>query len=84
MRKVSMIVCETIERMIGRREEIARLLEEKDLRVTYCEHFCRWQFGVYDREGKRIWHTRDVSLKKIQRELYEFLKNYKKDEKDDT
>ena len=71
-----MVICDTIEELIHRRDGIAELLEKKDLICTCAEDFCRWHFQVNDKDGKLLWHMKDFDLKKIQKELYNFLENY--------
>ena len=70
------LTCDTIDELIHRRDSIAELLEKKDLVCTHAEHFCRWHFQVNDKDGKLVWQMKDFDLKKIQKELYEFLMNY--------
>ena len=71
-----MVICDNIDELIHRRDGIAELLEKKDLVCTHAEHFCRWHFQVIDKDGKLVWQMKDFDLKKIQKELYEFLMNY--------
>lgn len=59
-----------------KKQQIAQLLEQHDLKLKYEEIFDRWIFDLLDAGGNVVWHRKGTDLVRLRDELLEFLKNY--------